>query len=86
MNDLKLLANPNGILDESHMPTKHLKAPRPSPGQHFRSLQMLKIPSKCSKSDGNSNLKGMARKPILFLAGGPNERFEAFGRTQWHPR
>ena len=47
---------------------------------------MLKIPSKSSKSDGNSNLKGMTGKPILFLAGGSNERSEAFGRPQCHPR
>ena len=85
MKVLKLLADPNVILDESPMHVSHLKAPRPSPGQQIRSLQMLKIPSKSSKSDGNSNLKGMTGKPILFLAEGSNERFEAFGRPQCHP-
>ena len=52
------------------MHVSNLKAPRPSPGQQIRSLQMLKMPS---KSDESSNLKGMTGKPILFLAGGSNE-------------
>ena len=85
MNVLKLFADPNVILDESLIHVSHLKAPRPSPGQQIRSLQMLKILSKSSKSDGDSNLKGMIGKPILFLAGGANERFEAFDRPQCHP-